>query len=81
VVDALNRRVHKMHATTISVYKTNLKDRIIEAVTMDQHYVQVKEISQQNDIQRKYTDYKLEEDGILLFRNKFYVPNSRELRS
>jgi hypothetical protein len=29
VVDALNRRVHKMHATTISMYRTNLKDRIL----------------------------------------------------
>jgi hypothetical protein len=33
VVDALNKRVHKMHATTISMYKTYLKDRILEVVT------------------------------------------------
>jgi hypothetical protein len=76
VANALNRRVHKMHATTISMYKTYLKDRIPEVVTTDQHYVQVKENLQQNDIQQKYNDYKLEEDGILLFQNKFYVPNS-----
>ena len=30
-VDALNRRVHEMHATTISMYKSYLKDRILEA--------------------------------------------------
>jgi hypothetical protein len=44
VVDALNKRVHKMHSTTISMYKTNLKYRILEVVTKNQHYVQVKEI-------------------------------------
>jgi hypothetical protein len=44
VVDALNRRVHKMHATTISMYMTNSKDRILEDVTANQHYVKVKEI-------------------------------------
>jgi hypothetical protein len=81
VVDALNRRVHKMHAPTISMYKTYLKDRILEVVTANQHYVQFKEILQQNDIQHKYKDYKLEEDGILLFRNRVYVPNSQELRN
>jgi hypothetical protein len=43
VDDALSRRVHKMHATTISMYKKYLKDRIIEVVTADHHYVQVKE--------------------------------------
>jgi hypothetical protein len=31
VVDAPRRRVHEMHATTINMYKSNLKDKIIEA--------------------------------------------------
>jgi hypothetical protein len=62
VVNALNRRVHKMHPTTISMYKTYLKDTILEVVTKYQHYVQVKESLQQNDIPQKYKDYKLEED-------------------
>jgi hypothetical protein len=44
VVDALNKKVHKMHATTISMYTTVLKDRILEAATTNQHYVHVKEI-------------------------------------
>jgi hypothetical protein len=43
VVDALNIRVHEMHATTVSMYNSYLKDKILEVVTIDQHYVQVKE--------------------------------------
>jgi hypothetical protein len=31
VVDALNKRVHELHATTISMYQSDLKDKIIEA--------------------------------------------------
>jgi hypothetical protein len=31
VVDALSRRVHETHATTISMYQTNIKGRILEA--------------------------------------------------
>jgi hypothetical protein len=35
-----------MHAITISMYSSDLKDRILEVVTTDQHYVQIKEILQ-----------------------------------
>ena len=31
VVDALNRKVHELHATAISMYRTEMKDRILEA--------------------------------------------------
>jgi hypothetical protein len=51
VVDALKKRVHGMHATSIDMYMTNLKDKILEVVTVDQHYVQVKESLQQSNVQ------------------------------
>jgi hypothetical protein len=38
VADALNRKVHELHATTISMYKTELKDRIVEAASADLQY-------------------------------------------
>jgi hypothetical protein len=59
--------VHKMHATSISMYKTYLKERIIWVITIDQHYLQVNESLQHNDVAHKYKDYKLEENGIILF--------------
>jgi hypothetical protein len=49
VVDALNRRVHEMHATTISMYMSDLKDKILEAANSDQHYLQIKEALQQGN--------------------------------
>jgi hypothetical protein len=30
MVDALNRRVHEMHVTTISMYKFDLRDQILD---------------------------------------------------
>jgi hypothetical protein len=50
VVDALNKRVHEIHATTISMYNSDLKDRILEVVIVDLHYVQVKESLQQSNV-------------------------------
>jgi hypothetical protein len=70
VVDALSRRVHAMHATTISMCKSYLKNIILEVVISDEHYLQVKEGLQQEMVQHKYKEYKLEEDGILMHKKK-----------
>jgi hypothetical protein len=43
VANALNRRVHIMHATTISMHQSDLKRTILDVVVTDQHYLQVKE--------------------------------------
>jgi hypothetical protein len=43
-VDALNIRVHPMHATTINIHHSNLKSIILDVVVIYQHYLQVKEI-------------------------------------
>jgi hypothetical protein len=72
--------IHAMHATTISMCKSYLKNIILEVVISDEHYLQVKEGLQQENVQQKYKEYKLEEDGILMHKNRVYVPNSHELR-
>jgi hypothetical protein len=38
VVDALNRRVHELHATTISMHQTDIKIKILEAANADMQY-------------------------------------------
>jgi hypothetical protein len=81
VVDALIRRAHEVHISAISMYRTNLKDKFLEATNSDQHYLQIKENLQQGNLQHKFKIYELKEDGILLYRGKVYVPNSMELKN
>ena len=50
VADALNRRVHDMHVSSISMYKSDLKTRILEVVITDTHYLHIKQ-----GLQQKYT--------------------------
>jgi hypothetical protein len=38
VADALNRRVHELHATTIIMYQSYLKDKILEVSKSDLQY-------------------------------------------
>jgi hypothetical protein len=80
VVDALSRRVHELHATTIIMYQTGIKRRILEAAN---EYVQCMELvgkQQQGKMLQRVEHYKLETDGTLLYKNKVYVPNSEELK-
>ena len=81
VVDALSRRVHLMHATTISMNQSYLKSRILDVVVTDQHYLRVKESLKQENVQQKIKEYDMEEDGLLIHKNRIYVPSSGELRN
>jgi hypothetical protein len=81
VVDALNRRVHLMHATTVSMHQSDLKRIILDVVVTDQHYLQVKESLQQENVQQKIKEYEIKEDGLLMHKNRIYVPSSGELRN
>jgi hypothetical protein len=81
VVDALSRRVHEMHATTISMYKFDLCDRILEVSKLDPRYVDIKATLQKGMLQKKIEGYDLREDGILMYRHGFYVPNDQDLKT
>jgi ribonuclease HI len=53
VTDALDIRVHIMHATTIGMHQSDLNNIILDVV-VEQHYLQVKESLQQEGVQQKF---------------------------
>ena len=53
MADALSRRVHEMHATTISMYQIDLKGRIYEARKDDLQYMELVTKLQQGKMQQK----------------------------
>jgi hypothetical protein len=79
--DTLIRRLNLMHDTTISMYHSDLKRRILDDVVTYQHYLEVKERLQQEYVQQKMKEYEMKEYGLLMHRNRIYVPSSRELRN
>ena len=53
VGDALSIRVHLMHATIVSMHQSDLKSIILDVVVTYQHYLQVKERLQQENVQHE----------------------------
>jgi hypothetical protein len=75
VVDALSRKVHELHYTTISMYKTHIKGRILEAANADLQYRDLVTKLQQHERPQKRESYTLEADGLLLYKDRVYIPN------
>jgi hypothetical protein len=80
VVDALSRRVHKLHATTISMYQTDIKRKIMEVANADLQYRELVTKLQKGKIPQKVDNYNLGIDGILLHKNIIFVPNFQDLK-
>jgi hypothetical protein len=76
VVDALNRRVHELHATAISMYQNDIKRKIMEATDADVQYRELVAKLQKGKMPQKVDNYNLEIDGILLL----FVPNVQDLK-
>jgi hypothetical protein len=81
VVDALRRRVHELHATTINMYQSDLKDGTTEAAKSDFQYKKLVAKLQQGILLQKIEEYKLDIDEILMYRGIIYVPNYQELKN
>ena len=80
MVDALCRKVHEMHVASLSVCQLDLRQLIVNHTIEDDLYVHVKNKLQQQIIEKRYERYKLEEDGILTYKNIIYIPHATELR-
>ena len=80
VVDALNRKVHEMHVASLSIFQSELRQQIVNHVARDELYEQVKDKLQQQSLENKYEGYKLEEDGLLTYKNSIYIPKIMDLR-
>jgi hypothetical protein len=80
VADALSKKVHELYATAISMYQTEMRDRILEAANVDLQYKNLVAKLQQCERPQTKEIYTLGTDDLLLYKNRVYVPNVRELK-
>ena len=80
VVDALNRNVHEIHVASLSIFHSDFRQQIVNHTAEDEMYVQIKDKLEQQILERKYEGYKLEENELLTYHNRVYIPNVVDLR-
>ena len=57
-----------------------MRQQIVNHAAEDELYAQVKDKMQQENIEKRYEGYKLEEDGLLTYKNRIYILNVAYLR-
>ena len=80
MVDALSRKVHEMHLASLSIFQSDLREQIVNHAIEDELYVHVKNKLQQQSLEKRYEGYKLEEDGLLIYKGRIYIPKVADLR-
>ena len=61
-----------MHLASLSIYQSDLRQRIVNCTAGDELYELVKDKLQQQSLEKRYEGYKLEEDGLLTYKNIIY---------
>ena len=61
-------------------FPMTLRQRVFNHAIEDELYVQVKDKLQQQIIDKRCEGYKLEEDGILTYKNRIYITQVADLR-
>ena len=72
--------MREMHVVSLSICQLDLRQQIVNHTAEDEMYVHIKDKLQQQSLEKRYEGYKLEEDGILTYKNRIYIPNVVDLR-
>ena len=65
VDNALSRKVQEMHVASVSIFQSDLRQQIVNHISKDELYEQVKDKLRHQSLEKRYEGYKLEEDGLL----------------
>ena len=69
-----------MHVASLSIFQSNLRQHIVNHTARDELYEQVKYKLQYQSLEKRYARYKLEEVGLLTYKNIIYIPSVANLR-
>ena len=78
VAYALSRHANLLCA--ISSYEYDIGDHILNIGNFDGEYHRLKEKTVKNEQEQVKTNFSLIQQGLLLYKNRLYIPNTREIK-
>eukprot|EP00253_Pinus_taeda_P011178 PITA_11178 len=81
VADALSRKVQQLYEVSISEWKSPILEMVKEASRQDINYQQLKLQLQQSAGLTDQSDYKLNKDGMIHFKQRLYVPSQDKIKN
>ena len=75
VANALSRNAKLNFTAAINTYSTDLEEQLEAWIEQDENYQKFTAKVKENLIESLSTGYSLNEKGLLLYKDKLYVPN------
>ena len=80
VVDALSRNAKLNFAAVIDTYKIDLEEQLEEGIRLDKNYEKLQAKVRENLMESLSIGYSLNEKGLLLYKDRLYVPNVPKIK-
>ena len=80
VADALSRHENQLYMAAYSSYETDLEKKIKAAAEKDEKYQELMQKIYEGSESNEDNRFKSSKNGLLLCKNRLYVPNSTELK-
>jgi hypothetical protein len=80
VEDALSRHANLIYTVTRSNYETNLEERVRITAEKDPEYQNIKLKIVDNSTGIEESDFRFSKSGLLMYKNRLYVPESNEIK-
>ena len=80
VADALSRNVKLNFTAASSTYTIDLEELLEAGIKQDENYQKLQAKVKENLIESLSTGYNLNEKGLLLYKDRLYVPNVPKIK-
>ena len=80
VVDALSRNAKLNFIAAINSYKIDLEEQLEYGIGQDENYRKLQAKVRENLIEILSTRYSLNEKGLLLYKDRLYIPNVPKIK-
>ena len=78
--DALNINARLNFMAAINTYKIDLEYQLEEGIKFDENYQKLQAKVAENLIESLSTGYSLNEKGLILYKNRLYIPNVPKIK-
>ena len=69
-----------MHVEAIRIFQSYLRKKVVDSLAENELYVQIKDTILQPNFKNRYEGYDLEDDGLITYKNRRYIPTVENLR-
>ena len=81
VADALIKKLHNIYKLYVNQVESRFLDQIRKEAGKDPEYKFLRQQAHESEEQGRQGDYEINQDGLLVFKKRIFIPNRVELKT